>query len=313
MKQRRFIVLSATLLVLIVITLIATLSEDKKAAGNFSSSLVDLDPGKVSVITFTPPGGSGAFELVKAEGGEWKLVTAGKEYVAGERQVDQLLGSIGDITATQVVARDSDAWGEYHVNDSLGTQLALKEGGDQLASLVVGRISFSQSRNPYQQQPDMFTFLRQGSDATVYKVKGMLSMQVSGGVNSFRSGVITDMPKAVLQEAVFSYPADSSYVLTRRDSIWDMGGMQPDSASLATYLTNLTGFSSRSFVDTGVPTGAPAFSIQLKGTDMASVEVRAWTAEEQHLVTSSQNPGSVFRLEEEQFERLFRGKGWLSR
>jgi hypothetical protein len=223
--------------------------------------------------------------------------------------VDQLLGSIAEIKVTQVVARSSEQWEEYSVDDSLGTRVSLSDDERQLAALVVGRISFTQSSNPYQQQPDVYTFVRRADDGIVYKVKGMLSMQVSGGLNGFRSGVVTRVPKADLEEVVFSYPADSSFVLAKRDSIWEIGGVQPDSASLASYLATLSSFSSRSFADAGVPAGAPAFSIHIKGADMEAVEVQAWlAAEQQYHVTSSQNQGSVLLLQEEQFVKLFRGK-----
>lgn len=312
MKRQRFIILAATLLVLFFIMIVSLLSDQKKPAGNFSSELVAVDPEQVSTVSVAPAGGENPFELVKAEGEGWEVRSDGKGYLADSRSVDQLLGGIAGIKATQVVARSSDQWGEYSVSDSLGTRVSLSDDARQLASLVVGRITFSQSSNPYQQQPDAYSFVRMADDDAVYKVKGMLSMQVSGGVNGFRSGVVTGVPKADLQEVVFSYPADSAFVLTKRDSIWEIGGVQPDSASLASYLNTLSSFSSRSFADEALPAGAPAFSIQIKGADLEAVEVQAWSAEEQQYhVISSQNPGSVFLLKEAQFVRLFRGREWL--
>jgi hypothetical protein len=78
MKRQRFIILAATLMVLFFIMIVSLLSDQKKPAGNFSSVLVELNPEQVTTVSVTPAGGGDMFDLVKAEGGSWKVRSDGR-------------------------------------------------------------------------------------------------------------------------------------------------------------------------------------------------------------------------------------------
>jgi hypothetical protein len=308
MKKKRIYLLSAILGVLIVLTLITTLTDDKKAAGNFSSTLVDVRADQISRITINPGNGQDTFELLKP-GEEWKIKTGGKEYDASESSVNNLVSSLTGLQATQMVTNKRDNWGEFNVDDTTGIKVDLFENEKLLSSLVVGRMTFAQSRNPYQQQPDAFTYVRKGKEKEVYKTRGMLNMTLSGGARNFRSGQITRFDKPNLQKIAFSYPADSSLVIEKVEEHWEIAGARADSANMESYLNSIRNFTSREFSEEEQPSGEPEFRLELTGTDMEPVTVTAWSKENGgYLVTSSLNRGTLFRLQQEQFNRLFRGR-----
>jgi hypothetical protein len=308
MKKKRIYLLAAILGVLTVLTLVTTLTDDKKAAGNFSSTLVDAKPDQISMVRIDPGDGEDAFELKKLEDA-WKVTTGSKVFEASGSSVNNLLSTIAGLQATQMVSNKRNDWGEYSVDDTTGIKVELFENEKLLSSLVIGRMTFAQSRNPYQQQPDAFTYVRKGKEKEVYKTRGMLNMSLSGGAGNFRSAQITQFDKPDLQKIAFTYPADSSLVITKTDERWDIGIARADSANMESYLNSIRNFTSREYSEEEQPGRDPEFRLELAGASMDPVTVTAWTAENGgYFVSSSLNRGTLFRLQQEQFTRLFKGR-----
>ena len=308
MKKKRIYLLSAILGVLVVLTLVTTLTDDKKATGNFSSTLVDAEPDQVSRMKITPGNGEDAYELLKS-GEEWEIKTGSKAYDASVSSVNNLVTLLTGLQATQIVTNKRDSWGEYGVDDTTGIKTELYSGDKLVSSLVVGRMTFAQSRNPNQQQPDAFTYVRKNKEKEVYKTRGMLNMTLSGSARSFRSNRITEVSKNDLQKIAFTYPADSSLVIEKADEHWEIGGVRTDSANMESYLNSIRNFTSREFSEEEQPSGEPEFRLELTGVAMEPVVVSAWnTKNGEYLISSSLNRGTLFRLQQETFTRLFKGR-----
>jgi len=313
MKQKRFIILLSILGVLIVIALVSTLTEDKKAAGNFSSELVQFDAEEVTQVQVYPPE-ENAFRIEKGEEDTWMLQVDGNRYNAEKMSMDQLFQEMSGMKALQVVSRNKDAWGDFSVGDSAGVRVQVTGGDKTLADVYVGRMDFGQPRNQNQRQPETFTFVRPNNSEEVYKVRGMLSMFLREGQRAFRSTAITRCQEAAVARMDYTYPADSSFSLVKNDSLWFVDGMKTDSASFETYMDGIENFSSRSFAEEGVaaPSGEAPYRLSVSGPAMETINVEGWNWNAgQFLVMSSINPGTVFSLSESQFTRLFRGKSYF--
>ena len=174
-------------------------------------------------------------------------------------------------------------------------------------------MTFAQPRNPYQQQPDAFTFVRTKGDESVYSVEGMLSMAVAGGIDNFRSSVIIESDKENLTRISFNYPADSSFTLAKPDSIWRINGMETDSANTHSYLNSLRNFSNRSFASSLTPENQTInFGIEVEGNNMEAIKITAWPGEDDnYYLRTSQNERTLFKLSKAQFERLFKPAGYF--
>lgn len=313
MKQKRFIILTSVLAVLVLIAIISTLTEDKKSSGNFSSELAEFSEESVTQVQVFPLGET-AFKLEKAADGRWTLLADGKTYHADSRAMDQLMRELTDMKAQQVVSRSRNSWSDYSVDDSAGVRLQVYDSKNMLADMVIGRMDFGQPRSQYQQQPETFTYVRMKESPEVYKVRGMLSMFMREGQKAFRSGLITKCEEAAVGRITYTYPADSSFTLLKQDSLWLVDGTVPDSAQFAQYFNTLKNFTSRSFAgaETGVPQDSAQFSVAISGPAMETIKVDGWQmANERFLVVSSLNPNTVFDLSGNQFTRLFKGKEYF--
>ena len=300
--------MSVILAALILVTVVVSVFDNKKEAGNFRSVIADVNIDEVDRVDITLPGEEETFTLRKIDVDQWELLKGRDKYPAESSSVSNLLSEATGIKVKQVVAKDRDKWGEYNVNDSLGTTLRMFQDKDLLSGLVVGRMSFSQPRSPYQRQPDAFTYLRVEDDEMVYSTEGMLSMIVSRGADYFRNASITRLSKENMNRVSFNYPADSSFVLAKNDSIWKINGIPVDSTETANYLNTLSNFSNRNFAsEADIEGRSPEFNIRIEGDNMEAISIEAWPGnnDNEYFVTSSQNIGSVFSLNGQQFERLF--------
>ena len=200
------------------------------------------------------------------------------------------------------------------MSELLGTSVKLYKNTVLSANLVVGRMAFSQSRNPYQQRPDAVTYLRNQGEETVYAVEGMLAMVASQDVNDFRNGEIVNCDPANLTRITFTYPGDSSFVLQKENQTWTINGTLADSANTHNYLQSLRNFTSRDFESLSETEDhvAPAYEVNIEGNNMENIIVKAYPAGDDlfHFI-SSMNNETAFKPDLSRLEQLFRGKSWF--
>lgn len=118
------------------------------------------------------------------------------------------------------------------------------------------------------------------------------------------------MTTDAISQIQYNYPADSGFVLSKIDSVWSVFGNPADSASTATYLSDIRYLNNSNFVD-DVPSSAlvsPTVSMNIKQVGKGDIIVKAF----QHpvhkwIVNSSENP-LVYFADEELIVKLFIGK-----
>lgn len=306
-------ILTIIFAVLAVITVVVSLTGNKKKAGNFESILSNVESSMINRIEVSVPGQNG-FTLLKSGADSWELKVGNENYPAETSAVNSLLSQATKIKVKQVVSKNQENWANYHVNDSLGTIMSLYSGDELLSALVAGRVTFAQSRSPYQQQPDIFSFIRPVGEKMVYSTETTLSMTLDRGPEMFRNPAIVKTNPESLRNIGFNYPADSSFTLMKPDSLWLAPEAPADSAAMAGYLNNLRNFNNRNFAqNSALPGTPPMFELMLEGDNMESISVKAWPGrmENEYLLTSTQNEGAIFKLNQSQFERLFKKKGYF--
>ena len=306
-------ILSVVLITLLIITLIITFSDNKKDRGNFRSEIISFKIPDITRIEIASSRNDLPFSISKMSEGQWEIEREDKRFAAESSQVDNLLHTLSNLKAKQVVAKSRNNWDQYSVDDSLGTKLRLYKGNALAADIVAGRMSFSQSRNPYQQYPDAISYIRLASEETVYAVEGMLTMSLNQSANDFRNADIVKCDPQQLTRVSFTYPGDSSFVLQKENEQWNINGMPADSAHTQEFLNSLRNFTHRKFEDnTSVKDQEPHFEISVEGNNMETIRVKAFLKEEdEYSLVSSMNKETIFTLGNSQFERLFRGKSWF--
>ena len=282
----------------------------------FKAELVEIDTAKVTKIMIDSKGES--LELVK-ENNSWKVsIGGGKFAVAQSGTIKSTLGSLLTIKPARVVAKNPNKWKEYQV-DSAGTRVQVFEGSKTTLDLVIGRFGFDQQAMQQQQQqqqmmggrsmPQFYSYVRLQSEDAVYVADNFMGMSISPDAASYRDKQLLSLNSEALTEIQFNYPADSGYVLSQVDSTWSIFGTPTDSASQASYFSDIRYVNGSNFVD-DVPASAlvsPTVSMNIKQSGKADIMVKAF----QHpvhswIINSSENPLAYF-ADEALVQKLFVG------
>ncbi len=284
----------------------------KSRSKSFKSELVEIDTAKVTKMLIDAKGKS--LELTK-ENNQWKVsIGSGKYAEAQKSDVKKALSSLLSIKPSRIAAKNPDKWKEYQV-DSAGTRVQVFEGGENTLDLVIGRFGFDQQSMQRQHQmggrgmPDFYTYLRLENENEVYVADNFMGMSISTDSNGFRNKKLLSLTTNDISEIKFSYPADSSFVLSKMDSVWSIHGNKVDSTATASYLSGLRNITNSNFVD-DVPASAlvsPTVSMAIKRNGQADIMVKAF----QHpthkwIINSSENPSAYF-ADETLIPKLFVG------
>ena len=130
---------------------------------------------------------------------------------------------------------------EFEV-DSSATRVIVKEGGNTTLDIMIGKFLFQQPRS-------VSTYVRLNGDADVYLVDGFISMTFNQGADSYRNNIIVKGDPKNWDQLVFSYPADSSFQLSKINDKWLSNGVPLDSAKTEKYLSQLARLTNSNFVN----------------------------------------------------------------
>ena len=282
---------------------------------SFKAEIVEIDTAKVTRVLVESKGQN--LELVR-ENNAWKVSIEDGRFVPAQKStVRSALGSLLSIKPSRIAAKKEDKWKEYQV-DSAGTRVQVFEGGKTTLDLVIGRFGFNQQAMQQQQQMMMggrgmqqfYTYVRLNNENEVYVADNFMGMSISSEANSYRKKQLFSLTTDNISQIQFNYPADSGFVLSKADSIWNIFGNQPDSASVASYLSDIRYVNSSNFVD-DVPSSAlvsPTVSMNISQANEADIMVKAFQhPEHKWIIHSSDNPSAYF-ADEELLKKLFVGR-----
>jgi len=312
LKNISSIKLIGILAVLVLVYFGIQLFKGKSRSKSFKAELVEIDTAKVTKMLIDAKGKS--LELIK-ENNSWKVsLGEGKYAEAQKSNVKSTLNSLLSIKPSRIAAKDPQKWKDYQV-DSAGTRVQVFEGNKNTLDLVIGRFGFNQQAMQQQQQMMMggrgmqqfFTYVRLNNEDEVYVADNFMGMSLNSEANDFRNKQLLSLTTDSIAEIQFNYPADSGFVLTKVDSVWSIFGNQTDSASTASYLSDIRYVTNSNFVD-DVPASAlvsPTVSLNIRQNRQPDIMVKAF----QHpihkwIVNSSVNPQSYF-ADEKLIDEIF--------
>lgn len=276
--------LISVFVVLLAFVVIVELMDSRKGNRTFKSDLVDVIADDVTSIELYPKAVSGSLIRLFKENDKWKVESDGKTYNADGPGALRMINELNDMKPKSVAATGKDRWKQFEVTDSLGTRVKLMSGNKVLADLVIGKFSFSQPNNTT-------SYVRLSEDKEVYGVNGMLAMSFNRHLNTFRDRTIIKSDKNNWTKLSFSYPADSSFVLEKRENKWMIGDMQADSAKVAQYFTRIANLTDGNFAD-GKPSVSPTHHLSIEGKNMMqNVEITGYyEGPDNFVLESNQNP-----------------------
>jgi hypothetical protein len=297
--------LLAVFLILAVIFVITRVFPGKKSERTLVTDIVQIDTGQVSSVLLYPAAEQGKqLEFIK-NGASWTVQRDDLKAAADARSVTAMLTELHNLETEQLVARSPESWSEYHVNDSLGTRVIVKEDNKTTLDLVVGRFHYQpppqNSYNPYgQNRVSGKTYLRLSEEDEVYSVEGFLAMSINQSFDRWRDQSVTRLNTANLSRIIYDYPADSGFIAEKTDAGWMVAGILADSASMASYLNKVSRKSHQEFSDGYQPDGEPDYQVSFEGDNMTPQLVRAYVQGDSSIIlNSSINAGTWFHVTRE--------------
>ena len=275
--------------VLLLLVVLLFVFDGGKSERTFRQVLVEIDTTAVTEILIYPKSQNHKEVKLFKEEDEWHVaLPSGGTAKVTDQRMSGLFAQLLAIQPKRLAARDESKWTELQV-DSTGSRVKVFEGSKLALDLIIGRFSFQQPRS-------INTFVRLFNDKDVYEVEGFLDMTFNQGANSFRDGTIIKSDFNNWQQIQFTYPADSSFQLTKSSNGWLVNGTPADSMKTINYLRRLSNLSNNSFIDNVNinASNSPTFKVNITTSDLLFIEVKAFRDSNKTYIHSSQNPETWF-------------------
>ncbi len=307
--------LSILFVALLATTIVVKTVDNSKGVNTLKTVLFDINTDEVTSVIIHPKMLNGKQIELQKDGDNWRVISDGKNNSADQSIVNGLINQLNGLKPLRLATRDKDQWKKFELTDSLSSMVTFQGSQGELARLYIGKFSYRQSKqaammqqNPYNQRPQgtMTTYVRSGDDKEVFAVEGFLASSVNRDVDAFRNKRMTQATKTGIQKISFEYPADSSFTMVKNENTWMIDGIALDSTSVDKYLSGISRLNGLSFTDNTPSSFSHKVKIQ-SGTQ--SIELNALLEDEEVTITSSQNPGTVFKeSKSHNFDKLFVNK-----
>jgi hypothetical protein len=295
-------ILGILFIVIAVIAVIVYFPSGDKTERTFRTELMDVDTSAISEIIISPKSMNGeSFRIFKANS-QWNVTLANeKTAVVPREKTDGLIKQILSIKPVRLASRNKVKWAEFEV-DSSATRVIVKEGGDTTLDIMIGKFLFQQPRS-------VSTYVRLNGDSDVYLVDGFISMTFNQGADSYRNNIVVKGDPQNWEQLVFSYPADSSFQISKISDEWFSNGVPLDSAKTEKYLSQLARLTNSNFVnDFDSESASPIYKLTISDHNSTIATVNGYQVDSLIVVNSSLNNESYFNASENNFmEKLFIG------
>jgi hypothetical protein len=291
--NRKLLIILAGLIVLLLLTVIVRIPRERST---LKGTLVEFDTASVGGIEITPKSGSSEPFSFRRYNDKWDIVRGVIVAVPIQGAVKNIMSEILAIKPRSLAAVGESKWKEYELTDSLATRVKITNSkGKELAGLLIGRFSYRQTGDPYGgyggNNIEGTTYVRLDGEKEIYAVDGFLAFTFSGGFNDWRDKTFVRCNSDDITKITFTLPADSSYILMKRDSLWFAANQKTDSAKTANYLNSISLVDGQEFADGYKPASFPSYQIVIEGNNLLNITVKCFKGEGDSLIlNSSLNP-----------------------
>lgn len=307
-KKKNNRVLLIVFAVLLVAVGLNELIKSSKGERSFRKDIVGIQANDIKKISIFPKNAGNRTVDVFLEDTVWKLKFDGKMFAADQELIKGIADELANMVPERLIANKRELWKDYDITDSTGVKVVIYGQKSDKTEITLGRFSYNQAtRKPC-------TYVRVNSEKEVYAVEGYLSMTLNREINSLRDKNIYRGNQNDLTQISFSYPADSSFTLTRQENRWTINGAPVDSTLMAGYLGTISYLTGSDFRDDFIPAAVTLEPVKvvLTGTNMNPVEIKAFRDAKGTVLNSSENKTSYFSGEQGGiFLKIFRGKDFF--
>lgn len=291
MKKLSNKILLAGLVVLVGIFAASRFFRSPGLESNLRKDLLTLDTAKIDEIKILPSKERTEELRLVREGNLWKVIKGTRQEPASKTSVKNLLSSL-NMVAQQMVSRKKEKWEEFNVGTN-STHVTVFNEGNKLADFHVGKLGFTQ--NSSGGFGGSYTYVRLSDEDQVYSVDGFLEPTFNSTFNDWRDKTLSKLKKEDVIKLSFNYPADSSFVVEKRDSVWYTAADRVDPSKIENLLNLLAAKYASEFADGFTPSSPPTATLQVDSKAGNLLKIEAWKKDESEwILSSSQQKGIYF-------------------
>ncbi|GAB4336735.1 MAG: DUF4340 domain-containing protein [Flammeovirgaceae bacterium] len=258
---------------------------------NFRKELVKYENDKVDKMIIQKSGKS--IELRKS-GTSWMLKTeTGKEVEPISSKIDNALAMLKEAKPSRIVAKKQEKWKDYEVDDSTGVRVQLFAESEKVVDIILGKFTPVQRAGTFA----FSSFVRLADETEVYNCEDFMASSFPSKSADFRDINVLKFNRDSLVELSLIFPADSSFVLLKKDDKWTIDGQEVDNEKVTAFINDINYTTSPDFEDEFQPNalGKETFTLVAKEKGGNSFTVMAFShPDKKWLLTSSLNPKVVF-------------------
>jgi hypothetical protein len=312
-NNKRLLFLVLGLILVLFLTLVIKIPKER---ATLKSKVVELDTAEVYKILLYPRISNGNAVEFNKSNNKWKVQQGNIVAATQEGAVQNIFNDVLRMKPQSLAAINKSKWKEFELTDSLATRIKfLDKKGKILADLMIGKISYKPQDNPYAgysgNNIQVSSFVRLYSEQNVYTVDGLLSFSFNAKFEDWRDKTLMKSSKNDITNIRFTYPADSSFNLTRKEKTWLINNQIADSVSVENYLTSLGLLDGETFRDNYKPVTSPVFQLQVEGNNLLNISIKCFQEDgiDDYIISSSLNPDVFFSTKKNGvFEKLFKPK-----
>jgi hypothetical protein len=296
MKKLNNKILFGFLIGLAAIFALSRVFRASKRQSNLRTELLKIDTAAVNKVLLFAAVEKGKEIALNREGNKWIAKKEKSTARTEQGSVNNAIATLANLKPLRLITKKKEKWNDYSVGDS-GTRVQLYKGDVVLADMHVGRVGFNQSSDGQFNPGGIFTYVRLTNENEVYAVEGFLESSFNRSYKDWRDKSFLRVTKEQITEVQFLYPADSSFVLTKKDKSWWIGSDQADSTKVNSYLSQLEFKNANDFADEFLAMGKGDVSIQLRGAPGVIANVEGWKRPTDWVLKSSWQPAVYFSSE----------------
>jgi hypothetical protein len=313
--NRRLLYILGGLIVILAFTILVKIP---KESSTLRDKIVDFDSTEVAKIMLYPKITAGKpFEFLRKDG-KWIVRQEKIESAARKYEVENIMIELMSVKPQNLVSKNKSKWAEYEVSDSTGTRIKFLNSKDKvLSDVIVGKFTYKQLNN----QMSMYgrnniqgtSYVRVTREDEVFGVEGFLALSFNRSFNDWRDNSLISFNMDDITSIKYTYPADSSFVLSKKDSKWMVDSAPADSAETVSYVSSLSTMTGQEFNDTFKPVVNPDYQINIEGNNLLNISVKCYRQPDgSFIINSSQNPDIYFNSKPEGiFGKIFKPKKQL--
>lgn len=282
MKKINNRTLIITFSVLVAIFVLTRLFRTPGLDSNLDGSTFKVDTAEITEIRLRPKKDSAEIRLVRT-GNQWNATYNDIRADVPTGKIRNLLDVIHRLKPERVVSRKKEKWENYQVSDSSATDVSILHGDRTLLKMKVGK----ESGNT--------TYARVADENDIYALEGGIQSSFNTAFSDWRNHSFLRLTKNTVRAIEFSYPADSSFILEKRDKKWMIGNRQADSTKVDAYLNRLVFKDHDSFADHFSSAKDPDVTITFRSEGNITHVVKGWRRSfDEWVMNSSLQPATYF-------------------